>query len=181
MFNFFLGYIDLPVNIFINNHHFPYLESLAAIISFIADVKILITVAVIIGLYFFFSKKWQETAIIILSVGSTAVAVTLMKHIFMRIRPDNALQTIVGDPSFPSGHASMSAAFFIALMAVFLPKIHSASGRIWFIAISSIAIIAIGFSRLILSVHWATDVIFGWSIGIVLALISIYIAKRIKG
>jgi undecaprenyl-diphosphatase len=102
-----------------------------------------------------------------------------MKEFFLRERPLNALETIVNDPSFPSGHAGMAAVFFTVLVYLCIPYIHSLVKRELFIVFSIIAMIAIGASRLVLNVHWTSDVVAGWSLGIFCATASILLVKYI--
>lgn len=180
MFNLFFKYIDTPVNLFMVRYSGSSIETMAAKISAIAEVEILIVVSILIVIYFAFARKWREFFIIGLSICSTAVVVTLMKYFFMRVRPENALQIVVNDPSFPSGHASIAAAFFGALIVVFWSRISSPFGKNLFVFLSVFAVVSIGLSRLILNVHWASDVIVGWLIGAVLVFVSVLFSGFIK-
>ncbi|MEK9177922.1 MAG: phosphatase PAP2 family protein, partial [Patescibacteria group bacterium] len=114
----------------------------------------------------------------IVSVGSTGFIIELMKTFFMRARPENALQ-ILNDYSFPSGHAALAAAFFIVIAYLFTPKIHSWVKRELFIVICVLVIILIGVSRIVLNVHWVSDVIAGWSLGIFCATATILLVRYV--
>ena len=108
---------------------------------------------------------------------TTAFALGILKEFFMRVRPDNALIIMVNDPSFPSGHAGMAAAFFVVLAYFLAPKIHSWVKRELMIIICVLIVFAIGLSRLILNVHWTSDVIAGWSLGVFMATGSILLVR----
>ena len=153
----FFSSIDTWVNVFMSTYVSPFFEIVATWTSIIADAEVLIAVAAVLIVY---------------------MTVLLFKDFFMRARPDNALQVIVNDPSFPSGHASMAAAFFVTLMFVCVPKIYSSVGRIGFIVLSVFLILLVGISRLILNVHWATDVLAGWALGTALAFFSAWIVRK---
>ena len=76
------------------------------------------------------------------------------------------------EPSFPSGHATDSAAFYLALafiVAVFV--LRRPLVRAFVVVGAALLTIGIGVSRLVLGVHWPTDVIAGWSLGTVAALL----------
>ncbi len=107
-----------------------------------------------------------------------------MKEFFNRARPDNALQ-LLNDPSFPSGHSIMAAALLFACAYLFAPKISNWVWRELFIVACAFLTIAVGVSRLILNVHWASDVIAGWSLGIFCATASVllvrYATELVKG
>ncbi len=156
----------------------PILHSIAAWTSTIADAEVLAAVAAVLIVYMIFRKQWHDAVMTSVAIGSTAAIVLFLKDFFMRVRPENALQVIVDDPSFPSGHASMAAAFFVTLMFVCVPKIHSSLHRMVFIVLSLFLIILVGMSRLILNVHWATDVVAGWALGTALVFLSAWIVRK---
>ena len=174
----FFSSIDTWVNVFMSTYVSPFFEIVATWTSIIADAEVLIAVAAVLIVYMLFRKMWRDAVMVSLAIGSTAMTVLLFKDFFMRARPDNALQVIVNDPSFPSGHASMAAAFFVTLMFVCVPKIYSSVGRIGFIVLSVFLILLVGISRLILNVHWATDVLAGWALGTALAFFSAWIVRK---
>lgn len=176
----FFDILDNSVNTFMAVHASSVAKSIATWVSIIADAEVLIIIAGILILYFFFRKRWHDAIILALSVGVTAVIVLTMKDYFMRLRPDNALQVIVNDPSFPSGHASMSAAFFVALIAVCAPRMTSRELRIGFVLLSVLMIYLVGMSRLVLNVHWASDVLVGWAIGSVVAVLSVWVVRKVS-
>ncbi len=98
----------------------------------------------------------------------------------MRARPENALLQIVGDPSFPSGHAGLAAAFFVIVGYLMVRKIHSWVLREAVIVLCVIAPIAVGLSRIVLNVHWVSDVIAGWSLGVFMATASILLVRYVS-
>ena len=76
-----------------------------------------------------------------------------------------------GEPSFPSGHATDSAALYLTLgliVAIFVLKRPLA--RVATVAYSVVLVAAIGVTRLVLGVHWRTDVFAGWALGATAAL-----------
>jgi undecaprenyl-diphosphatase len=73
----------------------------------------------------------------------------------------------------------MAAAFFIILAYLLAPKIHSWIKRELMIVICVLVVIAIGLSRIILNVHWFSDVIGGWSLGIFFATASILLVRYV--
>jgi undecaprenyl-diphosphatase len=67
--------------------------------------------------------------------------------------------------SFPSGHAMSSTIGYGALLLVFLPLV-APRVRPWVVAGFSLLVAAIGFSRLALGVHYITDVLGGYVLGL---------------
>ncbi len=165
-----------------------YLVRLGYWISTIGGTAVTTGLGVLIGLWLVWKKKWRSASIMILSIGSTALALGVMKEFFLRARPvDSAglllhlMKPIVDDPSFPSGHAGMAAVFFVVVAYLFAPKIKSWVRRELFLVICVLCTVAIGLSRLALDVHWVSDVIAGWALGAFLATASILLVRYVGG
>lgn len=101
-------------------------------------------------------------------VVTTAVSAMLnaaVKSAVHRLRP--VLDTPVAQEqglSFPSGHAQSAMVGWAVLLIVFLPMLHGAWRRIA-VAGAAAAVLAIGFSRLALGVHYFSDVMGGFAFG----------------
>ena len=72
--------------------------------------------------------------------------------------------------SFPSGHATVSAAVCCTLAYVLWRE--GFVGRWTALAFAVVVPILVGVSRLYLNVHWATDVLGGWIVGLMIAALS---------
>ena len=152
---------------------------------FIIDISELGSVALVLGItaiatILLIRKGLLPAALtLLLAVGSTAVVVSLLKYLVARPRPDVFFQAYPEmGYSFPSWHAAGSAALYLTL--AYILSLHTTSGRRWILYTASIALTAIvGFTRMYLGVHYASDVIAGWTIGAVLSYASIKYAPRI--
>lgn len=162
----FMANFDVWVNTFMAENISPIIANIADIITNVGGTAVMIVLSIILGIVFLYKRRWRSGAIFILSICTTGFFVGLMKELFMRVRPENALHIIVNDPSFPSGHAAMAASFFVAFAYIMAPKIHSRIRRELFIALCVLLVVIIGLTRLILNVHWFSDVLAGWSLGV---------------
>jgi undecaprenyl-diphosphatase len=110
---------------------------------------------------------------IALGLGGTTASVA--KQIVGRARPPVGIRLVSEtEPSFPSGHATDSAAFYITLaliVAVFV--LRRPLARFATVAASFALVGCIGISRLVLGVHWPTDVLAGWALGTTTALVVV--------
>ena len=91
---------------------------------------------------------------------------TIVKEAVDRPRPSllEPVATAHGK-SFPSGHAMSSVVTYLALLIVFLPMIPRAWR--WLAAtLTGLLLLAIGLSRLVLGVHFVSDVLGGWVLGL---------------
>ncbi len=102
------------------------------------------------------------------------LASTIAKGSFDRPRPPMTVrETTVKLAAFPSGHATDAAALFVAAACVFAFAITGARRRttqVVCIAIGLLLAAIVGVSRLVLGVHWLSDVVAGWSLGTAVAL-----------
>ncbi|WP_226357669.1 phosphatase PAP2 family protein [Pseudonocardia sp. ICBG601] len=114
-----------------------------------------------------------------------SVVFTVLKQLIDRPRPPAELQvTFIANESLPSGHATMVAAAWTALVLALWPVLRS-RGRTLLTAFAVLWAGAVGFSRLYLGVHWLSDVLAGWTLGAALAftgvtVLSLVLARRTR-
>jgi undecaprenyl-diphosphatase len=111
-------------------------------------------------------RRWQLTAYLLVTGAGALVLDPVLKALVGRLRPVVAHPIAHGNGnSFPSGHALGSIVCYGALFLVFLPATRGTWRRV-FTAVIVTLIAAIGISRLLLGVHYLSDVLGGWSLGI---------------
>ena len=115
-------------------------------------------------------------AIVLLAPGIAAGAFSLVKTIYARPRPIGLGGVVPSSYSFPSGHATASAAICCTVAYLFWrERIVPRPVALLFAAVTPLLI---GISRLYLNVHWATDVLGGWAGGVLIALLSVVLYER---
>lgn len=107
------------------------------------------------------------------SLGGTMIlaplTVTLIKNLVDRPRPSLAHRLVEESTySFPSGHSTSTAAFCLALFLTTYPALSKRSRRILGVGLGGLAL-TIGFSRIYVGVHWASDVLAGLALGATIA------------
>lgn len=109
--------------------------------------------------------------VFVASVGGWVLNWTL-KAAFARARPEIVphLREVVSS-SFPSGHALTSAAVYLTLGALLMRIAEGRLAKYYCIAIAMFVTFLVGVSRVILGVHYPTDVVAGWLIGMSWALL----------
>ena len=146
----------------------------------LGSVSILVIVILTVLGYLAIVRNVRSLLFILGAVlGGQAIS-TLLKTLFDRARPD----LIPGAPqvftaSFPSGHAMLSAVTYLTLGALLARLEPRRSVRIYFLAVAFALTILVGTTRVVLGVHWPTDVLAGWCVGSAWALLCSYFAARV--
>jgi membrane-associated phospholipid phosphatase len=149
-------------------HRTPAHLALANWISHLGTIPVMWALAAVL-IATLFRREWRAVAVgwMFLAGGGEMVE-QILKRTFRRDRPLNVEQWLVaGGFSFPSGH-SMGAMVGYGLMTyLVLLRVRHPVARIAVIASGAIIVAAIGLSRLVLGVHFFTDVIGGYAAGAV--------------
>jgi undecaprenyl-diphosphatase len=99
------------------------------------------------------------------------------KYWIARVRPDlEPHLVVVKSSSFPSGHAASSMIFYLSLALAFTA--HS-RGRFAAAGAAILLSLMVGTSRVMLGVHWPSDVIGGWAFGMLWVLLTLRSAERL--
>lgn len=113
-----------------------------------------------------FWRRWRLAAYLVVTGAGALILDPVVKVLVGRLRPVVA-HPVAHAPgnSFPSGHALGSIVCYGAIFLVFLPAARG-QWRTWFAAVTAVIIVAVGVSRVLLGVHYISDVVGGWAIGI---------------
>lgn len=113
-------------------------------------------------------RRLGRSAVYVAITGLGAGALSVgTKALVDRARPMvDVVVATAPDPSFPSGHALGSTVTYGVLLLVFLPAVPARARRV--VSAAAIAlVIAIGLTRVALGVHFPSDVLGGWTLGVV--------------
>lgn len=156
-----LSSLDLEINkIAFPERYVPFFE----FVSLFGDFFVILPIS--IALIFILIRKKEKGKVIIFSLFMIFLFALkiILKEFFARERPENMLIPEKGF-SYPSGHSLYASFLYISALILFWPYL-SKRDKVMFASISSIIIILVGLSRIYLRVHWLTDVISGYIIGI---------------
>lgn len=169
--------LDNTISSFMPILHNNFLISVAKIIGLIFGPlgMTLISILTVTLIFVKISKKDASffTILMLLQLG----IFVLIKNIIQRARP---LNKIVQEStfSFPSGHSIASMVFFGILIYLTIIYIKSKNLKLSLISLFSFMIILIGFSRIYLNVHWFSDILAGFLLGLFILLVSIIVLER---
>jgi undecaprenyl-diphosphatase len=146
--------------------HTPLLNQIMTGITFLGNGSTLIYLSCIVGIFLLVSRKFASAfTLVIVASGGIGLNIWL-KNVFARVRPALWERIVdAGNYSFPSGHAMVSLVVYGFIGYLLIANFRSWSSVILFF--TALLILAIGFSRLYLGVHWPTDIIAGYAAGLV--------------
>ena len=151
------------------------------VFTFLGTHTFLIPANLALVAWFLFIKKhsWYSIKVPVVALSSLLLMFSL-KFIFHRDRPLSPLLEEAKGYSFPSGHALMSITFY-GLLIFLVWQIEKNALLKWLLTILLVLlIISIGISRVYLRVHYASDVLAGFCVGLMWLFLSLWILKKIE-
>jgi membrane-associated phospholipid phosphatase len=156
--------------------HRPVLAAAAHLITALGGATLLIPTGVAVALWLFYAGHRQLPIALIAIVLIGRGLAELQKYWILRARPElEPHLVVVQASSFPSGHATSSMIFYLAIALALT------GGTRWHrpaVAGALLVSFLVGVSRVMLGVHWPSDVIGGWAFGMLWVLLTLRIAER---
>jgi undecaprenyl-diphosphatase len=147
---------------------------IARVVSRFGTSLVMSTLALVV-LLTFHRRNWRVVAVgWVLVFGGGKLVEALLKHTIHRARPIGALQQLDNPSySYPSGHAMGSLIGYGMLAYLILLCVRRPAARATVTAVTALIILGIGLSRLVLAVHYFTDVVGGYAAGAVWLALSL--------
>ena len=157
--------------------HRPALLVAARIFTALGEPTVLIAASLVCALWLWKAGRARLGLVLLLIALLGRGLSEVQKYWVARVRPDMEPHlVVVKTQSFPSGHASSSMIFYLAL------AIAVTAGTRWHKVAAAAAVVLsllIGISRVMLGVHWPSDVIGGWAFGMLWVLLTLRPAERL--
>ncbi len=157
------------------------LEEVVRDITALGGTTVVALVTGVGALAFAFHRRYRHAAVLAGAVLLAWASSDLGKALYARPRPDLvAHEVTVYSASFPSGHSTLAAATYLTLAMLVASLETRRRTKALCYGLAGVLMVAIGFSRVFLGVHWPSDVLAGWTLGAAWALAA-WIALRAVG
>jgi membrane-associated phospholipid phosphatase len=135
------------------------------VISTVGSAPVYLVAFATLGAWLAWRGRARLAIFVVVAMAGGSLLNGLVKVAVHRARP------VLPDPvahangmSFPSGHAQSAMVAACVLLLIFLPALRGAA-RVAAVGLAAAAVLAIGFSRVALGVHFASDVVAGYVLG----------------
>jgi undecaprenyl-diphosphatase len=159
-----------------------WLQDTARDVTSLGGYSVLILLVAMVAGFLQLHGKRGETRFLVGAALSGYLVGLALKAYFVRPRPTVVPQLeLAYQTSFPSGHSMMSAIIYLTLGALLtqfagnLPRL-----RTYFLLCALFLTGSVGISRVYLGVHYPTDVLAGWTAGLVWANLCALVAARLQ-
>ncbi|MFE6041646.1 phosphatase PAP2 family protein [Streptomyces sp. NPDC056452] len=126
----------------------------------------------VLTVWLVYRRAWRLAAWAAVTAVAGGLTGLLVKSVVERARPD------LPDPvahapgfSFPSGHAMTATTSFAILLLVLLPLVRPGLRPLCW-ALAAVSVLGVGFTRIALGVHWFSDVLGGWTLGLAVVAVT---------
>jgi undecaprenyl-diphosphatase len=171
------GWLDRAIYEALYAGHRPALAAIARAFTALGEPTVLIIAGFIVAGGLWWQRRGRLALALLLVILIGRGLSEVQKYWVARARPDlEPHLVVVKTPSFPSGHATSSMIFYLSVALALT------AGTRWrrpAVACAVLLSLLIGTSRVMLGVHWPSDVIGGWAFGVLWVVLTLRPAERL--
>jgi len=147
----------------------PGLAAAATIVTALGGAAVTLSLMLVAAVALLLRRQPHRALWLILTVLGERALVNGLKAWMGRPRPvDGAFD--VSSMAFPSGHAAHSMTVFVMVALLLVPQPYRRPAVVVAIACS----LVVGLTRLLLGVHWPSDVLAGWAVGLIAVMPALW-------
>ncbi|MEP6919100.1 MAG: phosphatase PAP2 family protein [Acidobacteriota bacterium] len=158
-----------------------WLTNAALDVTALGSATVLGLVVLAVGGFLVLQGMWRTGLFVVIASSGGLFINAALKHYFQRPRPDivSHLREVM-TTSFPSGHALTSAVVYLTLGALTMRIAKRRITKFYCMGIAMLTTALVGASRVFLGVHYPTDVVAGWMIGLSWALLCWLVERSLE-
>jgi membrane-associated phospholipid phosphatase len=171
---------DAHVATWMAGHRTGWLTAAMRAVTTLGSWAFLLGFGVVAGAIFYWRyRDWRPGAGMLAALGGAIVLYLMFRWVTDRPRPPAALAAVAvpGGSSFPSGHVTQATAV-VVVFALVLSSDRPPGSRAAIGWLAGLVILLVGASRVYLGVHWLTDVLGGFALGLAWMASMVVISGR---
>jgi membrane-associated phospholipid phosphatase len=162
-----LVHLDTSVTNWVVDHRPGWLVDTMKVVTRLADVRVAFPVVAVAVIVLVMRRRLSLAVALVASTVGTSLLVHWGKLSVERPRPPVDVQLVSARGfAFPSGHAGQGVALYCGLAVVIWFCTRRRSARVAAAILGGCLALAVGASRVVLGVHWTSDVVAGWAVGV---------------
>ncbi|MBX7255725.1 MAG: phosphatase PAP2 family protein [Candidatus Hydrogenedentes bacterium] len=159
----------------------PWFEEIGRDLSALGGVAVLTLVTVFVAGFLAMRRRWGALFFLLGSTLSGLALSTVLKYFFDRPRPDVVPHlSHAALASFPSGHSMLSAIVYLALGTLLARLVLELRLKLYILGMALTLTFLVGASRVYAGVHYPSDVLAGWTAGLVWAMLCWLAARYLQ-
>lgn len=173
----FVSPIDFSIDQWLWQGRAEWLAQAFYYFTYLGEAYVVAGLTVLASIYLWKKQTRIQAYGLLLSVAGGAGTVLLLKHFIARPRPVHGFYA-ESLASFPSAHATLAVAFYGLLFYFLISRVVNKLHQKIYYCLSVLFILLLGFSRLYLGVHYFSDVVAGYLVGVVWLILGVYTSKK---
>jgi len=146
--------------------------------TLLGDLRVMGVVGAVVALWLLWQRQGLQLLAWVMATAGAGLWVRTLKPLVGRDRPLGGLVQESGF-SFPSGHSAGTAAVFGMLAWLAVRRLPAHQQR-WAVVVAAMLAGSTGVSRVLLSVHYASDVLAGLLLGLAWVALVVWVADRME-
>ncbi len=156
----------------------PWMGEIGRDLTALGGIAALCLITGAVAGYLLICRQYRGLWFLLGATLSGLVLCGLLKNLFERPRPDIVPHlSYVSTTSFPSGHSVLSAVVYLTLGSLLARLVAERRLKLYFLGVALFLSFLVGASRVYMGVHYPTDVLAGWSVGLAWALLCGMVAR----
>lgn len=158
-----------------------WLEPASVNLTALGSVSVLTLLMVLTTGYLLVIRKFPAATLLVgAALGGTILSYAL-KFLVGRDRPQIVPHLAeISDPSYPSGHSMLATVIYLTLAVIVAQTVESRRAKIYLVVAALFLAFVVGATRVMIGVHYPTDVLAGWAAGTVWALFCWLLAEWLR-
>lgn len=140
-------------------------------LSALGSTSVTLVIIVLATLFLLLDRRPRQAMLVIATTASAGLILLLLKTAIGRERPSFVTHIdIAGGLSFPSGHTLIAAVLYPTLGMLVASNLRARHLKIFVFVVAALLALVVGLTRVYIGVHYPTDVLGGWCLGVAVSI-----------